>query len=130
MEIAKIVGIGLAGGVISILIRRSKPELSMMVPIAVSIIVLLGVMPYLGGIVGELSDLSAAAGINGAYMTVIIKIIGVSYLASFSAELCKDAGENAIATKIELGGKLMILAMSVPIIKRLLDLVREIIMYK
>lgn len=130
MEISKIVGIGLVGGVISILIRRAKPELSMMMPIAVSVIVLLGVIPYLRGIVEELRDLSAAAGINSAYLMVIIKMIGVSYLASFSAELCKDAGENAIASKIELGGKLIILAMSIPIITRLLDLVREIIMHK
>ena len=47
-----------------------------------------------------------------------------------TAELCKDAGENAIAAKIELGGKLIILAMAIPIINSLLNLVKEIIMHK
>ena len=130
MEIIRIVGIGLIGGIISILIRHSRPEFSMMIPIVVSFTVLAGVMPYLAGIVSELSAIANIVGINSAYLTIVIKIIGISYLASISAELCKDAGEKAIASKIELGGKLIILAMSVPIISRLLDLVREIIMHE
>ncbi len=58
------------------------------------------------------------------------KVIGISYLVCITAELCKDAGENAIAAKIELGGKLIILAMAIPIINSLLNLVKEIIMHK
>ena len=127
MEIVRIAGVGLIGAVISIIIRRSKPEFSMMIPIVISFTILAGVLPYLKEIIGELGSLSESVGINGAYMAVIIKIIGVSYLASISAELCRDAGEKAIAAKIELGGKLIILAMSAPVITRMLDLVREII---
>ncbi len=127
MEIVRIAGVGLIGAVISIIIRRSKPEFSMMIPIVISFTILAGVLPYLKEIIGELGTLSESVGINGAYMAVIIKIIGVSYLASISAELCRDAGEKAIAAKIELGGKLIILAMSAPVITRMLDLVREII---
>ena len=98
----------------------------MMVPVVISFTIMAAAAPYLREVVGELSSLWGSVGINGAYMTVIVKIIGVSYLASISAELCRDAGEKAIAAKIELGGKLMILAMSVPLITRMLDLVREI----
>ena len=127
MEIVRIAGVGLIGAVISIIIRRSKPEFSMMIPIVISFTILAGVLPYLKEIIGELGSLSESVGINGTYMAVIIKIIGVSYLASISAELCRDAGEKAIAAKIELGGKLIILAMSAPVITRMLDLVREII---
>lgn len=127
MEIVRIAGVGLIGAVISIIIRRSKPEFSMMIPIVISFTILAGVLPYLKEIIGELGSLSESVGINGAYMAVIIKIIGVSYLTSISAELCRDAGEKAIAAKIELGGKLIILAMSAPVITRMLDLVREII---
>ncbi len=126
MEILRIAGIGLTGGFISILIRRLKPEFSMMIPIVASFTVLLSVLPYLTGIVGELMSLAESANINRQYMCIIIKIIGISYLVSISAELCKDSGENAIASKIELGGKLIILAVSLPVINRLLGLIREI----
>ncbi len=130
MEIIRIVGFGLVGGFVSILLRNSKPEFSMMIPVVVSFTIMACALPYLMGIVRELMSLAEGIGINSSYMVTIVKIIGISYLVSIAAELCKDAGENAIAAKIELGGKLIILAMSVPVISRLLSLVREIIMHE
>ncbi|HIV86173.1 MAG TPA: stage III sporulation protein AD [Candidatus Monoglobus merdigallinarum] len=129
MEVIRIVGIGLIGGVISILLRNAKPEYSMMIPAVVSFTVLWCSLPYLDEIVGMLSALSEEAGINTEYMAAVIKIIGIAYLTSISAELCRDAGEAAIASKIELGGKLIILSLSVPIINALLSLIKQIIMY-
>ena len=130
MEDMRIVGIGLIGAILSILLRNSKPEFSMLIPVVVSFTVLACAMPYLIRITEELSRMASSAGINSSYMRIVIKVIGISYLVCITAELCKDAGENAIAAKIELGGKLIILAMAIPIINSLLNLVKEIIMHK
>ena len=130
MEVMRIVGIGLLGAILSILLRNSKPEFSMLIPVVVSFTVLACAMPYLIRITEELSRMASSAGINSSYMRIVIKVIGISYLVCITAELCKDAGENAIAAKIELGGKLIILAMAIPIINSLLNLVKEIIMHK
>lgn len=130
MEVMRIVGIGLIGAILSILLRNSKPEFSMLIPVVVSFTVLACAMPYLIRITEELSRMASSAGINSSYMRIVIKVIGISYLVCIKAELCKDAGENAIAAKIELGGKLIILAMAIPIINSLLNLVKEIIMHK
>ena len=130
MEVMRIVGIGLIGAILSILLRNSKPEFSMLIPVVVSFTVLACAMPYLIRITEELSRMASSAGINSSYMRIVIKVIGISYLVCITAELCKDAGENAIAGKIELGGKLIILAMAIPIINSLLNLVKEIIMHK
>ena len=130
MEVRRIVGIGLIGAILSILLRNSKPEFSMLIPVVVSFTVLACAMPYLIRITEELSRMASSAGINSSYMRIVIKVIGISYLVCITAELCKDAGENAIAAKIELGGKLIILAMAIPIINSLLNLVKEIIMHK
>ena len=130
MEVMRIVGIGLIGAILSILLRNSKPEFSMLIPVVVSFTVLACAMPYLIRITEELSRMASSAGINSSYMRIVIKVIGISYLLCITAELCKDAGENAIAAKIELGGKLIILAMAIPIINSLLNLVKEIIMHK
>jgi len=102
----------------------------MLIPVVVSFTVLACAMPYLIRITEELSRMASSAGINSSYMRIVIKVIGISYLVCITAELCKDAGENAIAAKIELGGKLIILAMAIPIINSLLNLVKEIIMHK
>ena len=130
MEVMRIVGIGLIGAILSILLRNSKPEFSMLIPVVVSFTVLACAMPYLIRITEELSRMASSAGIHSSYMRIVIKVIGISYLVCITAELCKDAGENAIAAKIELGGKLIILAMAIPIINSLLNLVKEIIMHK
>ena len=130
MEVMRIVGIGLIGAILSILLRNSKPEFSMLIPVVVSFTVLACAMPYLIRITEELRRMASSAGINSSYMRIVIKVIGISYLVCITAELCKDAGENAIAAKIELGGKLIILAMAIPIINSLLNLVKEIIMHK
>ena len=130
MEVMRIVGIGLIGAILSILLRNSKPEFSMLIPVVVSFTVLACAMPYLIRITEELSRMASSAGINSSYMRIVIKVIGISYLVCITAELCKDAGENAIAAKIELGWKLIILAMAIPIINSLLNLVKEIIMHK
>lgn len=130
MEVMRIVGIGLIGAILSILLRNSKPEFSMLIPVVVSFTVLACAMPYLIRITEELSRMASSAGINSSYMRIVIKVIGISYLVCITAELCKDAGENAIAAKIELGGKLIILAMAIPIINSLLNLVKEIIMHR
>lgn len=130
MEVMRIVGIGLIGAILSILLRNSKPEFSMLIPVVVSFTVLACAIPYLIKITEELSRMASSAGINSSYMRIVIKVIGISYLVCITAELCKDAGENAIAAKIELGGKLIILAMAIPIINSLLNLVKEIIMHR
>lgn len=128
MDIIRIIGIGLIGAALSLVIRNLRPELSMMIPVVISFTVVFCILPYLTAIINEVRSISAGAGIEQRYIDIVFKIIGVSYIASISAELCKDAGENAIAAKIELGGKLIIVFMSLPIVNRLLGIVREIIM--
>jgi len=128
MDIIRIVGIGLTGAVLSLVVRHLRPELSMMIPLVVTFTVIFCILPYLTAVIDEVRSISDSAGIEYRYINIVFKIIGVSYIAGISAELCKDAGENAIGAKIELAGKLIIVFMSLPVINRLLGIVREIIM--
>ena len=72
-------------------------------------------------------DMANRVGLESQYLHMVIKIIGVAYLSQFASELCRDAGEGSMASKIELAGKVMILTLSMPVIYRLLDLVSDII---
>ncbi len=128
MDILRIIGIGFIGAVLSLILRQFRPELSMMIPVVVTFTIVFCILPYMTAIINELRVISEGAGIEYRYVSIVLKIIGISYLVSISAELCKDAGENAIAAKIELAGKLIIIFISLPIVNRLLGIVREIIM--
>ena len=59
--------------------------------------------------------------IDQVYLTALIKMIGIAYVAEFSSGICRDSGYSAIGTQIEIFGKLSILAVSMPIILALLE---------
>lgn len=64
--------------------------------------------------------------IDAVYLTAMLKILGVTYLAEFAAAICKDAGYQTIAGQIEVFARLSILAIGMPILKALLLAIREL----
>ena len=58
-------------------------------------------------------------------MAILLKMIGITYVAEFSANLCKDAGYQAVAGQIEMFGKLSILVISMPVLLALLDTISQ-----
>ena len=67
------------------------------------------------------------ANVNLIYVETILKIIGIAYIAEFGAQITKDAGQGAIASKIEMGGKILILTMAIPILTVIIETVLEMI---
>lgn len=129
MELLRILGIGVVTAFLSLLIKQHRPEIAIAIPVLGGIAIFLSVAPYLKGMVTLFEELAEVSGIQNRYLRLILKMIGVAYLCEFSAELCRDAGENSVAGKIELGGKLLILSLSVPIVYQFLDLVETMIRF-
>lgn len=123
MEITSIIGIGIIGTVLAVTLKNYRPELAVCSAAATGLAILLSVLPMLSEIISEISLLCAESQISVEYFKIIIKIIGTAYLTQFAAELAKDSGEGAIAKKIELAGKVFILAMITPTIKNLLGII-------
>ena len=84
-------------------------------------------MDKFSGIVTMLRNLSSKASINKEFLSIILKITGIAFLTEFAVSICKDSGETAIASKIDLGGKVIIIGMSIPIISALLELIIRIL---
>ena len=74
-----------------------------------------------------LTNLANKTSINKDFIFLLIKITGIAFLTEFAVSICKDAGESAIATKIDMGGKVMIVAISIPIISSLLETIVKIL---
>lgn len=126
MEIFQIVGLGLISTVLVIILKTHKPEMAMQVGVITGIAIFMLVATKLSAVVSLLYDYMSRADIDTSYIGILLKIIGIAYIAEFGAEICKDAGESAIASKIELAGKVIIIVIAVPIFTSLLDLVIEI----
>lgn len=127
MDIVKIIGIGLLAVIISVIVKQYKPEFAMYVSIIAGIIVIMLVIDKISGIINLLTNLSKKTGINAEYLSILLKITGIAILTEFAVSICKDSGEEAIASKIDFGGKVIVISISIPIISALLELIVRII---
>lgn len=127
MDVIKIIGVGLISLVIIIVVRQYKPEFTLYVSLTAGAIILLLVMDKIGGIIDLLTTLSNKTVINNEFLVLLIKITGIAFLTEFAVSICKDSGESALASKVDIGGKVIIVSMSIPIISSLLTTVIEIL---
>lgn len=127
MDIIKIIGIGLTALVIIIVVRQYKPEFTLYISLLAGALILLFIMQKLEGIIDLLTTLSNKTAINNEFLTLLIKITGIAFLTEFAVSICKDSGESAIANKVDIGGKVIIVSISIPIISSLLETVIEIL---
>lgn len=126
MEILQIVGLGIVATVIIVVLKVQRPEMAVQVSIVTGIVVFLLIAGKLSAVIDLLSSFTKKVNIDMVYLATLLKIIGIAYIAEFGAEICRDAGEGAIASKIELAGKVIIVVLAVPIITSLLDLIINI----
>ena len=122
MDIFKIVGIALIGAIFSLTVKEYKQGLSIFVSIICGIILLSYTADGLADIFRELKELTEKSGISPDYLTAIIKITGICFITQFFSEVCRDAGQNAIASKLEIAAKVLILTLTLPIISDFLDI--------
>ena len=123
MEIFKIVGIALLAVVIIVILKSHRPEMAIQLSLITGIIIFLFVADRVALVMELLDKYSNKIDIDMSYISILFKIIGIAYITEFGSELCKDTGEMAIASKIELAGKALIMILAIPIITSLLDLV-------
>ena len=128
MEIISIVGIGIVSTILAVLLRQSdRSEFALLVSLTTGIIIISMILDKLKYVVETLSQLIKNTNMEFAYFSIILKIIGIAYIVEFGAQISKDAGEEAIASKIELGGKVVMMVLSMPIILALMDLIIKIL---
>ena len=126
-DIIKIIGIGLIALITIIIIKQYKPEFALYISLIAGALVLYLIMDKLSGIITLLKSISDKSGINNQFLSLLLKITGIAFLSEFAINICKDSGEGAIASKIELGSKVVIVSMSIPIISSLLEVILKLI---
>ena len=127
MDIIKIIGVGLIALIIIIILKQYRPEFVIYVSIIAGVIILILIMDKVSAIIDLLTSLSNKTVINNEFLVLLIKITGIAFLTEFSVSICTDSGETAIANKIDIGGKVLIISMSIPIIASLLETIIKIL---
>ena len=126
-DVIRIIGIGLLALIIIVILKQYKPEFAIYVSMIAGVLILVLSIQKLTGIINLLQSLANKTYINKSFLSILLKITGIAFITEFAISICSDAGEKAIASKIEIGSKVIIIAMSIPIITSLLELVIEIL---
>ncbi len=117
MSVAAICALGVCGAVTALFLREIRPELARLVALGAGIVIMLAVLPMAGEFVEGIRNFGLLNSYAAEFLGPLLKITGIAYIAQFAAELCRDAGETALAGRVEFAGKTAIALMSFPIIK-------------
>jgi stage III sporulation protein AD len=121
VEIWQIVGLALIVAIISVILKQVRREIALQLTILTGVIIFMLILDKIRIIVDLLQNLADQANISSYYLVIVLKIVGVAYLAEFGADICRDADEKALATKIEIAAKVGVLVLAIPIIVAILE---------
>jgi stage III sporulation protein AD len=110
-----------------LIVKEQKPNFAFLLIVFVGCAIFLFVVDQIYQIIRMIEKIAVNAKINLVYVKTILKIIGIAYIAEFAAQITKDAGQGAISAKIELAGKILILAMAIPILTVMIETIIKLI---
>lgn len=127
MEIIQVVGLGLLATILVLVVKEQKPMFAFLISIFAGIIIFLFLIEKIGSVIHVLENLADRSGIEPIYVKTILKMVGIAYIAEFGAQIVRDAGQNGVAAKIELAGKLFIMVLAIPIISVIIETVMKLL---
>lgn len=127
MDIIKIIGVGFISLIIAIILKQYKAEFAIYVSIICGTIIILLLADKIENLIYFIQDISSKININLNFISIIIKITGIAVLTEFAVSVCKDSNENAIASKVDFGGKILIISLSIPIMEALIQTIIKIL---
>ena len=127
MSIFFVLGISIIGTAMSLLLKKYLPEYSIFVVLLTSVAILfwitVNILPVIDKIDGFLSDLR----VPNEYIVIVFKCLGITFLVQVVSDICKDAGETAISSKLEMAGKVLILVISLPLFEKIISMVFQML---
>ena len=121
MDIVKIAMIGLAGVMLALMLRQQKSEYALYISLAAAVLILVFSAGRLAAVMETIQKIEAYIRIDSAMVKILVKMIGITYVAEFATGICRDAGFGALGNQIEMFARLSLMAVSVPVLLALLE---------
>lgn len=126
MSIIKIIGIGFICLILTMILKEYKKEYAIYATLIGGAIIIFLSMDTLKNIIDFINNLSIN-GYNHEFISLLLKVTGIAILTEYAVSVCKDSGENAIASKIDFGGKIIIISLSIPVISSSLETLTKLL---
>lgn len=127
MDITKIAMLGISGVLLALLLKQQKSEYALYISLAAAVLILVFSVNRLQIVMETIQKIESFIQIDGSFVKILIKMIGITYVAEFAAGICKDAGFGAVGNQIEMFGKFSIMAVSVPVLLSLIETIEGFI---
>ncbi|MBR5127001.1 MAG: stage III sporulation protein AD [Roseburia sp.] len=127
MDVIKIGIIGVAGVLLATFLKKEKSEYSMLISMGVCILIFSFLIHKMQVVLAFVERLESMLSIDSSYIALILKMIGIAYVAGFAMDVCKDAGYGAIGSQIETFAKISILVVSLPVLLTFLEVIGSIL---
>ena len=125
MNITMIFSAGLIIAVIAVILSGLKSEYAMLAGICGGAILLMSSLPGIEKLLENILGAAERADINSGYVGIVVKASGISCVSSICSAICRDMGQTAIGTKLELAGRIAIMLTAIPAINALLSLIER-----
>ncbi|MDE7288165.1 MAG: stage III sporulation protein AD [Oscillospiraceae bacterium] len=127
MKIVSIAGICITASVMCKLFSESGKEYALYIKLAAAAAVMSMIIIFVSPIAETIRNIYSRAGADEEYLTVLFKALGICYITQFACDICKDSGENALATQAELAGKISLMVIALPLFESLANIVARLI---
>ena len=121
MSILKVGVLAVAGVLLAVQFKNGKTEYSTYISVVLGILIFGGILGYLEILIHAFDKLEEDLDLDYAYVAILLKMLGITYVSELVSAICKDAGYSAVGTQIEIFGKLSILAVSMPVFTALIE---------
>lgn len=127
MNVSVYFAVAITAAFLALYIKQIRPDYALLITLGGVILLLSGIIPRIALIVSDIQAFASIEGVNISYITPVLKIIGISYLAQFAADICIDAGERALATHVETLAKITNAFMALPIVEDVFSIIIELL---
>lgn len=122
MTVFKLAGIALLALAAVVMLRAYRPDMALQLSVAACLLLLAYALTDIAAIRQAVEGVTARFGLGAEQLKLVFKVVGIAYVVQFAAEACRDAGESAIASKVELAGRVLIVAAALPALMAVLGL--------
>lgn len=126
-ELIRVAFLGIAGVLLAVQFKGQKPEYGVYIGLAISILIFTFCLRQVEAVMGQLDRLRSYLGGAESYLSILLRVIGITYICEFSAGICKDAGYQAVAGQIEILGKLAVMFAGLPILFTVIEQIQELL---
>lgn len=127
MDIFQIAGLGIITSLVLLVLRKERPELALGIALVAGLMLLTLILPRISSVLSVFGDLASESGLEPLYFGIILKVLAISYVADFASAICRDAGEELMASRVEMAGKVLILVSALPIVQEVLNVIRSLL---